>query len=143
MNDYLHESQTNIILSGQNAPLIHGSVSGNEGLSTMMSFLISILANLATIVVVALVIYLFGWVKHRRMLLNFFTGRSSLLPGGNPFLIYISTLNRSPGGLSSVWEFTEARNLQDLFFSLVPGPSGNPGLFRDFMVSGVDCEIQA
>ena len=109
----------------------------------MVDFLTSILANVATLALAGLVIYLVGWIKRRRMLLRFFTGQSSLLPSCNRFLIHISTLNRSPGGLSSVWEFTEARNLQDLFFSLVPGPSGNPGLFRDFMVSGLECEIQA
>lgn len=109
----------------------------------MMNFLISIFANLATMGLVALLIYLLGWFGRRRMLLRFFTGHSSLSPGSDRMIIHISTLNLAPEGLCSIWEFEEARNLQDLFLSLVPGPSGKPGLFRDFMVSGLGCEIKA
>src|SRR5713101_414602 len=110
---------------------------------SMSNLVISILANLITIGLVAFAVFLFGWLKRRRMLLHFFTGQTTLLPGSNRFLVYLSATERSgsPGGFVSILELTEARNLQELFVSLVPGPSGNPGLFRSFMVSGLEYEI--
>lgn len=109
----------------------------------MTNFLTSVLANIITICLVVLTVYLLGWLRGRRMLLRFFTGQSTLLPGRNKFAIYLSSLEcrPSPGGFASIWELTEAWKLKELFVSLLPGPSGNPGLFRDFMVSGLDCEI--
>jgi hypothetical protein len=103
----------------------------------------SILGNLVTIPIVALIFYIIGWLTRRGKLLLFFTGQSRLSPRKNPFTIYLSSVERppSPGRHYSIWEVTEARNLQNLFESFIPGPTGNAGLFRAFKIIGWDCEI--
>lgn len=105
---------------------------------------VSVLANLATLVLVAGVIYLFGWASRRRKLLRFFLGRGYLSGPTDPFRIYLSGLEirHSPGAFASIWEYSEARDVCTLFDSLIPGPSGNPGLFRTFKLAGVDYEIK-
>ena len=105
-------------------------------------FTSSLLANVVILVWIAGGGYLLSWLGGRRRFLRFFIGQDFLVPRSTQFVIYISTGENTPGGVASVWELTEVRNLYELFFSLVPGASGGPGLFRDCLASGLECDIK-
>jgi len=107
--------------------------------------IVSLAANFLTMLIVASGYLLIGWFWRRRDFLAFFTGNKSLSREKNQFMIYLSGIKwqGSPCGVLSIWELTEAHDLRELFYSLIPGPSGNAGFFRSFYLTGLDCEIKA
>ena len=104
----------------------------------MISMLRVITANLLTL---ALGVVL-GWLWHitlgRKKLMQFFG-----LTKDQTLRIFIGNLGapNAPDGLVAFEETSEARNLEGLFKSLIPGLSEQPGLFRFLQVADADVKV--
>ncbi len=104
----------------------------------MSSILRGIVANLLTLGLCAILAWVWHVTMGRRKLMQFFG-----LSKDRTMRIFIGNLaaGNAPEGLVAFEETSEARNLQGLFKSLIPGLSQQPGLFRFLGTTDPDVEV--
>jgi len=100
----------------------------------MFEFLINVLANLITIVITVVAGWLFYRCFGRRQLMSFFgVDREKILR------IYVGSVSNpiAPKGFVGFEEINEAKNLEGLFKSVIPGLADQPGLLKFLQVSDI------
>jgi len=104
----------------------------------MRDILIGIPANFLTLVLTFLVAWLFYVFAGRRRLMNFFGLREEKI-----LRIFIGHVPQSgiPQGLVGFEESSEARNLEDLFKSFIPGLSEQPGFLKYLQIADIDVKV--
>jgi hypothetical protein len=104
----------------------------------MSEISINILANLITVVVLLVLGWLFYVFFGRRKLMSFFgVEREKILR------IYVGSVSNpnAPKGFVGFEEISEAKNLEGLFKSVIPGLADQPGLLKFLQVSDIQTTI--
>jgi len=104
----------------------------------MSEICINIFANLITVVVLLVIGWLFYISFGRRKLMKFFgVEREKILQ------IYVGTVSNpnAPKGFVGFEEISEAKNLEGLFKSVIPGLADQPGLLKFLQVSDIQTAI--
>lgn len=104
----------------------------------MCDILKGITANLLTLAIVILIAWSWHVTAGRLKLMRFFG-----LAKDKTLRIFIGNLGapNAPEGLVAFEESSEARNLEGLFRSLIPGLGAQPGLFRFLQVGDADVKV--
>ena len=104
----------------------------------MFDFWINVLANLITVAITLVAGWLFYRCFGRRKLMSFFgVEREKILR------IYVGNVQNenAPKGFVGFEEINEAKNLEGLFKSVIPGLAEQPGLLKFLQVSDVQTTI--
>jgi hypothetical protein len=104
----------------------------------MFEFWINVLANLITIAITLVVCWLFYRCFGRRQLMSFFgVEREKILR------IYVGSVRNENAlkGFVGFEEINEAKNLEALFKSVIPGLGEQPGLLKFLQVADIQTEI--